>query len=128
MTNGDIRKLIFVYNADVGLRNKVIDSVHKLVSPHTYECNLCDITYGVFTENRDWKRFREAKGIAMEFLHKDEFRKTYASKFGSKFTYPVVLAATDDAFELFIDTETLNGLEGSKALMALVEERLARLS
>ncbi|SHJ48097.1 GTPase [Pseudozobellia thermophila] len=125
MTNGKIRKLIFVYNADSGLRNKVMDSVHKLLSPHTYECNLCDITFGVFTENKVWKKFRETRGIAMEFLHKDEFRKTYASKFGSKFTYPVVLAATDDALQLFVGTETLNGLEDSKELIALIEDQLA---
>lgn len=102
-----------------------MDSVHKLLSPHTYECNLCDITFGVFTENKVWKKFRETRGIAMEFLHKDEFRKTYASKFGSKFTYPVVLAATDDALQLFVGTETLNGLEDSKELIALIEDQLA---
>ncbi|WP_232221892.1 hypothetical protein [Methanococcoides burtonii] len=38
--------LIFVYNADSGLINEMKDYVHKIVSPSTYECNLCAITYG----------------------------------------------------------------------------------
>ncbi|PKA99233.1 hypothetical protein B0O79_2938 [Flavobacteriaceae bacterium MAR_2009_75] len=124
MENDRIRKLIFVYHADADLKSKVIDGAHKILSPSTYACNLCAITYGAFTENRTWKKFRENSDIAMEFLHKDEFKKDYASKFSHKFSYPVVLAATDNTLELFVGTQTLNELENSAELIALIERQL----
>ena len=37
--------LIFVYNANGGFFNGFSDYIHKLVSPKTYECSLCAITY-----------------------------------------------------------------------------------
>ena len=65
-------RLIFVYNADSGLGNAMLDSMHKIVSPQTYDCQLCALTFGVFTEKEQWKNFRETSEISMEFLHKDE--------------------------------------------------------
>jgi len=42
-------ELILVNNAKNGVFNKAIDFAHKIVSPQTYECSLCSITYGNFT-------------------------------------------------------------------------------
>jgi hypothetical protein len=39
-------KLLFVYNADSGLFNSIAEAAHKIVSPQTYRCDLCRITYG----------------------------------------------------------------------------------
>ncbi len=55
-----ISKLIFVYNANSGALNSLMDSVHKIISPKTYDCKLCDLTYDVFKENELWSRFRES--------------------------------------------------------------------
>lgn len=120
-------KLIFIYNADSGLRNLLIDGAHKILSPSTYACNLCDITFGAFTENSVWKKFRlqlEASDTELKFLHKDEFLKAYRSKFGYKFTFPIVLAETHNDLEIFITTEELNGLENAEELITLLEKRL----
>lgn len=38
--------LIFVYNAKSGLISAFGDMVHKIVSPATYPCSLCALTYG----------------------------------------------------------------------------------
>lgn len=121
MTN----KLVFVYNADSGLRNLVLDSAHKLFSPGTYQCSLCDITYGAFREKSDWKKFRESSDLEMEFLHKDEFADAYKSKFGHKFHFPIVLLETNRGLEVFIRTEELDAVTGVKELIALIEERVA---
>lgn len=116
-------KLLFFYNANSGKINGYLDALHKIVSPKTYACNLCDITYGVFTENKAWKKFRIASKISMEFLHLDEFKKQYASKFGSKFTFPIVLLENRGELELFIATEELNGLKNAEELIQLIVER-----
>ena len=101
----------------------VIDSMHKVISPKTYDCNLCDITFGVFTENKIWKKFREATQFEMEFLHKDEFKKQYASKFGYKFSYPIILATTENDLEVFVGTNELNAMMNAEDLVTLLNKR-----
>jgi hypothetical protein len=118
------QKLIFVYNANAGIRNTVLDSAHKILSPKTYECSLCDITYGAFMEKRIWKKFREKFDYKMEFLHKDEFKKQYASKFGYKFKFPVVLGTSNGNFEIFISKSELNGLANADELIRLIQSRI----
>lgn len=124
MEDARAQKLIFIYNADSGLRNMILDSAHKILSPNTYECSLCDITFGAFTENSVWKKFRKETNLDMQFLHKDEFSKAYASKFGYKFMFPIILTASDTGFDVFIKTEELDSLEDSGALIALIQQRL----
>lgn len=59
----------------------------------------------------------------MEFLHLDEFKKQYASKFGSKFTFPIVLLENKSELELFISTVELNALKNANELIDLIRER-----
>lgn len=117
--------LIFVYNANSGLGNALMDTAHKVLSPNSYACNLCGITYGLLTENRQWKKYRESSGIEMQFLHKDEFKKEYASKFMFQLNFPVVLAIVGMELEILIGSEELNTLKSTQELIALVEERTA---
>ena len=121
--NKDLQKLVFVYNADSGKRNAVLDTMHKILSPSTYNCNLCDITFGLFGEKKDWQGFRNRFPIEMDFLHRDEFNNAYASKFGSKYTFPIVLGANSGEFEVVVATEELNQLQDAAELMAMIEKR-----
>ncbi len=99
-------KLIFVYNADTGLMNTLIDIGHKALSPQTYECNLYGLTFGLFTEHKQWKQFREESDTEMEFLHRDEFEQKYARKF----KYPVILK-NDENLSIAISEAELNEIE-----------------
>lgn len=118
-----MKKLLFIYNANSGKTSGLLDALHKSVSPKTYNCNLCGITYGFFKENKTWKNFREASDLQMEFLHLDEFRKGYASKFGYKFTFPIVLSANQNELEIFISTEELNSLKDADELIQIITNR-----
>lgn len=120
-------KLIFIYNANSGMGNGLMDIAHKLLSPGTYECSLCNLTHGVFSEHKLWKSFRKESGVEMEFLHRDEFERQYASKFGYKFTFPVVLMVENNDFQLLIATEELNGLKDLDALTSLLRSHLSRI-
>ncbi|MFC4218598.1 GTPase [Flagellimonas marina] len=119
-----LKQLLFVYNANSGKRNALLDSMHKVFSPSTYDCNLCDITFGLVGENRIWKKFREQSKMPMSFVHKDEFTKSYASKFGYKFTFPIVLLEGNNGLEVFIPKEELNELQSAKELIDLIRERI----
>ena len=80
-------KLIFVYNAKSGPLNAVLDAIHKIVSPETYPCELCALTYGAVSERKEWRHYRRHAQHEMVFLHKDEFEEQY----GQRFAYPLVL-------------------------------------
>lgn len=118
-----MQKLIFIYNADSGLGNILLDGAHKILSPSTYECSLCSLTFGAFSEKSTWKKFMVASDMDMEFLHKDEFAKAYKSKFGYKYTFPIVLAESVKGLEVFVKTDELDGMENAESLIRLIEKR-----
>lgn len=118
-----MEKLIFVYNAFSGSHNAFLDSLFKMVNPDSLTCNLCKITHGIFSEKPEWKKFRKESGIAMEFLHLDEYQKRYASKFGYKFTFPIVLFEDENGLEVFISTEELERILTPQELISLIENR-----
>lgn len=112
--------LIFVYNADSGLFNVVADAAHKVLSPQTYQCNLCQVTYGWMTERRAWRDFVAGLGVPCTFLHRDELRRRYP---GIDVALPAVLRVTDGSPDVCIDAESLNRCEDTDALIALVRSR-----
>lgn len=69
--------LIFVYNADSGIFNTLADIGHKIFSPHTYNCDLCQLTHGYFSERRAWRNFVHDLPVATEYLHRDQFRRQF---------------------------------------------------
>ncbi len=98
--------------------------MHKVFSPTTYQCSLCDITFGIVSENKIWKKFRQESEHEMVFLHKDEFAKEYTSKSMNKFTFPIVFSESEKGLEVFIRTEELNQLKSAQELVRLIEERI----
>lgn len=115
-------KLIFVYNANSGKLNAMLDTAHKLISPDTYECDLCDLTFGALKEKEEWVRFRESENTPMQFLHKDEFLKRYRSKWLPKYDFPIVLAETNRGLEIAISKEEFQHMEAPEDLIAQVRK------
>lgn len=124
MKSPELKKIVFVYNAHSGYGNSLLGSAHKIISPSTYKCRLCSLTYGMVRERAEWKRFREQSKIPMSFLHKDEFLTAYASKFGAKYTFPIVLAETGEELEILVNTAELNAIEDTGRLIGLIRSRL----
>tara|TARA_Y100000996_G_scaffold405175_1_gene380047 strand:- start:199 stop:594 length:396 start_codon:yes stop_codon:yes gene_type:complete len=65
------QNLIFVYNAKSGGLNAVLDYVHKMVSPDTYDCNLCKLTYDNFGQIKKWNDFLTSSNISVDYYYKD---------------------------------------------------------
>ncbi|WP_026915196.1 hypothetical protein [Christiangramia portivictoriae] len=118
-----MEKLIFVYNADSGKLNSIIGAFQKIVDPNSYNCSLCKLTYGAFDEKKQWRHFRENADLDMEFLHKDEFLKSYASKFGHKFDFPIILAQNQKGLEVLVSTSELKGITEVEELISKIKER-----
>jgi hypothetical protein len=70
-------ELLFVYNADSGLLNATVDFFHKIISPATYACSLCAVTYGKQGMRPDWREFVAELPVKTTFLHRDELRKLH---------------------------------------------------
>lgn len=70
-------KLLIVYNADGNLFSKVTDFAHKILSPSTYPCSLCALTYDNLGVKKQWAEFLRKLNVEQEFFHKDEFLKKY---------------------------------------------------
>tara|TARA_A100001015_G_C15040094_1_gene739065 strand:+ start:1378 stop:1794 length:417 start_codon:yes stop_codon:yes gene_type:complete len=65
------QNLIFVYNAKSGGLNAVLDYVHKMVSPDTYDCNLCKLTYDNFGQIKKWNDFLTSYNISADYYYRD---------------------------------------------------------
>ena len=66
------KELIFIYNAKSGLVNELIDFAHKIISPETYDCNLCTITYGTFAMEKNWANYIQELPVKSIFTYKDK--------------------------------------------------------
>jgi len=126
--------LVFVYNADSGMLNLVKDIAHKLLSPSTYPCSLCDLTYSAFGERKSWIRFRKTLPVSQQYLHIDEFTSQYSGSISadqsSSLQYPAILRLRDNvesgtgALELVATKQQLDACESEKALKSLVRSLL----
>ncbi|MBG7601783.1 MAG: GTPase [Gammaproteobacteria bacterium] len=110
-------KLIFVYNANSGKLNTLFDIAHKLLSPETYQCDLCSLTHGALSEKQAWKEFRERTGLNMVFLHKDEFEQLHKKSFN----YPVILKQAD-SIDLLLNADEISQVKSVDGLIALIEQ------
>ena len=110
--------LLFVYNADSGLFNTMADIGHKIFSPDTYQCDLCQLTHGYFSERSQWREFIESLGIECQFLHRDEFRKAYP---GRSDPLPAVFTITGNEPKVCIGPEQLAQFESLDLLIAAVK-------
>lgn len=115
-------KLIFVYNATSGALQALLDTVHKMASPDTYPCELCELTHGVFKEKEEWSRFYQSLEIPTLFLHKDEFLKQYRSKWLPKYDFPIVLIEVNGSLEIAIAKEAFERLKTSEDLIKAVQK------
>ncbi len=110
----DNQKLIFVYNADSGKWNAYMDMAHKIFSPKTYPCSLCDLTYGIFKIRPEWDDFVKNTPLPFEFLHKDEFHEQYPQFKNT--ALPVILRVENNQIVVLIDKEELDDFKTIEAL------------
>lgn len=113
-------KIIFIYNAKSGKINSLLDIAHKLISPKTYQCKLCSITHNTFSENEQWKQFRETTKLPLEFLHSDEFEVRYEP---IETKYPVIVLEENEKLREWISKIELEKIENTEALIRLIETK-----
>ena len=66
MSKRTIDRLLFVYNANSGKWNAILDGAKKLLAVDG--CPLCSLTHGVFGEKAEWRACKESFGVPVEYV------------------------------------------------------------
>lgn len=114
--------LLFVYNADSGLIAALFDSAHKLLSPSTYDCQLCALTHGLTGPREQWSAFLKTLDVPMEFLHREEFRRRHPQLAASN-TLPAIFREHDGTLNLLLDGTVLRGMANLDTLIEFLRDR-----
>ncbi|PCH65905.1 MAG: hypothetical protein COC01_09160 [Bacteroidetes bacterium] len=115
--------LLFVYNADSGLFNTFTDIAHKILSPKTYPCKLCAITYDNFGIKIEWAQFIKETKADITFCHRDEFKKKYNI---ANTKFPCIFTEKGSNIELFITDKDINACESLEELKKLITTKLSQ--
>lgn len=115
----NVKKLLFVYNADSGVLNSIKDGIIKITDPEGYECRLCALTYGVATMKGEWRRFIKSLPVDSVFLHRDEFKEKYGET-----ELPATFLDEDGELTLIISSDEYNELTTLRGLQSLVRTKL----
>ena len=114
-------QLIFVYNADSGLFNTLTDIAHKMFSPDTYQCNLCNLTHGYFQARDEWVNFLGDLDAEIEFLHRDEYIQRFTEKTDDlDKDLPAIFVKDGAELKLWIDNKVINKMSSTDELMEMI--------
>ena len=123
MDNGTYhqKSLIFVYNADSGLLNTLKDITHKILSPDTYSCQLCNLTHSAFGMRRNWQEFLDGLDMSLAFLHKNEFKEKYPETTDK---LPAIFEKNEKGIALWLSADEINQCKTIIDLRELITDRL----
>ena len=116
----DESELIFIYNAKSGIVNEFLDFAHKIVSPSTYNCNLCAISYGNFTMKKKWSDYISSLPVRSTFTYKDK-----VSEYGyDNIELPSIIFRNGSRSKVIISSEEINKLKKIDQLINILSDRL----
>ena len=115
-------RLVFVYNADAGLAAALLDAAHKIVSPATYPCSLCAVTYGPVAMRAQWRDWVRRQPVAPRFCHRQDFRAAYPQAAG--WTLPLVAVERATGLSLLMSAAELDRMSGLDDLIARLDALL----
>ena len=116
----DESELIFFYNAKSGMVNEFLDFAHKIVSPSTYNCNLCAISYGNFTMKKKWSDYISSLPVRSTFTYKDK-----VSEYGyNNIELPSIIFRNGSRSKVIISSEEINKLKKIDQLINILSDRL----
>lgn len=116
-------RLLFVYNADAGLVSGMLDSIHKTISPETYECALCQLTHGLFTMDKAWRAYLQALPIESVFFHRQDFKAAHPA---ATFALPVILLEREAALLEMVSAEQMRAFGNVDALIGALDMALTK--
>ena len=102
-----------------------MDYVHKIVSPSTYSCDLCNLTYGNFSEKEVWRNFRKNTPHTLIFTYKDTFLNEFAKNDYQEYEFPIILEQKEEGFAVLMKAAELNSIHSAEELIEILQDKLA---
>lgn len=116
-------QLTFVYNASTGFFNKLTDFAHKVLSPQTYACNLCALTYGTFTMKAEWAAYLDKLGLEIVFMYKDTWEAAHDPE-----VYPLVALQTQAGMKIILPAAALTKMTTLHQLQTALSNALQKVN
>ena len=117
-------KLIFIYNASNDYLSIAFDFTHKIISPKTYECSLCKVTYGAFKMHKEWKDYLESVDLEVIFLYKNNYKK-YFPNLNPK-SFPASYIYNGKSYMDFLDRHDFDSCDNLESLIKLIDIKLKK--
>jgi hypothetical protein len=114
--------LLFIYNAEDGLANALVDTGRRIFRPEAYPCALCMITYGPFGMKKDWKRFAGSIPYEVKFLHKNELPPILQH---ANLDFPSLVTVSNDSYRILINASSFSQLKDLASLKREVTKALS---
>lgn len=117
-----MQRLVIVYNANAGIAAGVMDSVHKILSPSTYPCQLCAVTYGLVAMKREWRAFIDGLGMEVIFHHRPDFRAAFPQ--AADWPLPLVAVEEGGALRELVSAAEFADIADLPSLIRMVQSRV----
>ena len=114
-------KLIFIYNAKEDILSKAVDFTHKILSPSTYACELCAITYGNFTIHNTWKKYLDELPVEKIFYYREKWQ---SSDLYSEIPLPAILLKQEQEVKVLLSKNDFNKIHDVDALIKEIDHKL----
>lgn len=124
MTDGTSATLILVYNAEKGVLAAIGDAVHKAVSPDSYPCSLCAVSYGAVRMRPEWQAYLRALPYDLRFFHRPDFRRAFPAL--ADMALPAILLEEGTGPRVLLDAAALNRLRSIGELVTALDRVLPR--
>ena len=121
MTSSRKRDFIFIYNAKGGKWNGTLDLIHKYLSPATYKCNLCKITFDIVMKKK-WKDFIKSSSHNFIFLHKEDLIKNNMENYQNQL--PLCIEKKNGEYDVVISAIKMKTLRNEDDLILLFQKIL----
>ena len=124
--NGSIDgdQLIFIYKANSGPSSQILDFIHKIASPETYECNLCKLTYGNFSMKDSWSVYIDSIDIPVVFHYEDTIENE--SKDIKEALKPCVFIKQGNETKEILNYKEINKCKNLDQLIQLLDAKLKK--
>lgn len=114
--------LIFIYNAETGMSNMLVDVGRRIFTPDKYPCALCMVTYGALGKKKEWKEFIETLDYEVKFLHKDELPDFLAKE---NIDFPALIKTiAKNKYDILIDASEFDKIKDLETLKKVVSKKL----
>ena len=116
-------KIHFVYNANDDFFSMVGDFIHKSFSSKTYPCDLCALSYGVFSKKQKWVDYLNSLEYGYTFIYKNESNTLL--KFVD--SYPTILYQFEDDVKVLATKFEISKCNNVDDLISLLNNKVIEL-